>query len=87
MGARTFFEVEKVGARSFFLRLKKWGQELFWTGEIGGLVVFLAVNFPKTRPGYPVNFGRSLIEGFRMMSVTKTATIRRRYPSYSCNSI
>ena len=48
-----------MGAKTF-LRLKKWGQELFWTGEIGGPVFFLTVKFPKTQAGYLVSFGQSL---------------------------
>ena len=48
-GGQDFFEVDKVRAK------------IFLVCEIEGLVVFFSnVKFPKTQPGYPVNFGRSL---------------------------
>ena len=44
-----------MGARTF-LRLKKWGQELYWTGEIGGLVVFFDREIPQNPAWVPGKF-------------------------------
>ena len=47
-GAKTFLDAKKVG-RNFLLPEKKGGGKFFHRGKI-----------LKTRPGYPVNFDRSL---------------------------
>ena len=60
-GGSDFFSSKKKGAATFFHR-KKRGRELFFKRKKGGAEFFTRGKIPKTRPRYPVNFGRSLRE-------------------------
>ena len=56
MRANTFFEVSNMGL-GIFLRLKKWGQELFLACEIGRLVVLFNRQIPQNPAWVPGKFG------------------------------
>ena len=58
-GVATFFHRNKKGAQSFFQR-KKRGRGLRFQEKKGGTEFFTRGKIPQTRPGYRVNFGRSL---------------------------
>ena len=71
-GGKTFFSEKKGGwnffsllkrGQGFFLK-KKRGARCFFRSEKGGHGVFLWPKIPKTRPGYPINFARSLMFSF-----------------------
>ena len=58
-GGKDFFPPKKRGAKTF-LSAKKRGRKLFGGEKEGGRNFFYGGKILKTRPGYPINFDRSL---------------------------
>ena len=60
-GGKDFFPPKKRGAKTF-LSAKKGGRKLFGGEKEGGRNFFYGGKILKTRPGYPINFDRSLTD-------------------------
>ena len=57
----SFFSEQKKGARSLLVRGKMRGKEYFLEWKRGGVEFSLQTHILKTRPGYLVNFGLTII--------------------------
>ena len=58
-GGMNFFRAKIRGAKTF-LAVKKGGRKLSLEGKKGGRNFFYRGKILKTRPGYTINFDRSL---------------------------